>query len=202
MIDLSSYTSIQSNLFVRIEVDYYKDSPTATPREEILRFSDFKYPIVVYGEPYLGLGRLMGITDTRSEIRASSGELTITISGIPNTSIFEIVNSKIKGAPVVVTRVLFDPQTNQLLDIPGNPLAKYRGFVNNYSLQEDYDQSTRSSTNTLVLICASSIDVLANKFSGRRTNPYSQKKYFPNDISMDRVPTLENATFNFGAPPQ
>jgi len=202
MIDLSSYTSIQSNLFVRIQVDYYKDSPNATPRQEILRFSDFKYPIEVNGEVYQALGGLMGITDTRSEIRASSGELTITISGIPNTSIYEIVNSRIKGSPVMVTRVLFDPATNQMLNIPGNPLAKYRGFVNNYSLQEDYDVRSRTSTNTIVLTCASAIDVLANKVSGRKTNPYSQRKFFPNDLSMNRVPTLENATFNFGAPKQ
>jgi len=95
---------------------------------------------------------------------------------------------------------LFDPVTNTPLEIEGNPLARFRGFVNNYSLQEDYDNSTRTSTNTLVLVCSSSLDVLSNKVNGRKTNPYSQKRFYPDDLSMDRVPTLENATFDFGAP--
>jgi hypothetical protein len=81
-------------------------------------------------------------------------------------------------------------------------LTKYRGFVNNYSLQEDFDIVSRTSTNSIILICNSAVDVLQNKFTGRKTNPESQKKFFPNDVSMDRVPTLENATFDFGGPTQ
>lgn len=200
MIDLTSYSSIQSNLFVRIHVAEYKVNPGDAYQDVVLKFSDKRGTFLLDGEEYIGLGSLMGITSTSSEIRASSGELTITISGIPNTSIFEIVNSKIKGCPVRISRVLFDPVTGEQLDIEGNPLARFRGFVNNFSLEETWDFNTRTSSNTITLICASSIDVLSNKFAGRKTNPYSEKKYFPSDLSMDRVPTLENATFDFGAP--
>jgi len=198
--NLTQYKAIQSNLFVRIQVDYYKETAESEPIQEVLRFSDNIQPYTLDGEEYLGLGKLVGITSTNSELRASSGDLTITISGIPNSSIYEIVNSKIKGCPVRITRVLFNPATGLPLNIAGNPLARYRGFVNNYSLQEDWDQNTRTSSNTIVLVCASSIDVLSNKVGGRKTNPYSMKRFYPNDLSFDRVPTLENTTFNFGAP--
>lgn len=200
MINLSPYTSIQSNLFVRIEVDYYKATPASSPTTQILRFSDRRQAYTINSEEYIGLGNLMGITGTTSEIRTSSGELTITISGIPNSAISEIVNSRIKGCPVRIYRVIFDPITNVALAIPDNPLLRYRGFVNNYALNEDHDIMTRTSTNTITLVCASAIDVLQNKFSGRQTNPTSQKRFFPSDTAMDRVPNLENATFNFGAP--
>ena len=200
MIDLSSYTSIQSNLFVRIEVDYYKDSPTATPTSTVLRFSDRLQSYTLDNEVYLGLGRLMGVSSTASEIRSSSSDLSITISGIPNSSIAEIVNSRIKGCPVRISRVLFDPVTNAALNIPGNPLARFRGFINNYTLSEEYDIATRTSSNTIVLVCASAVDVLSNKIAGRKTNPQSQKRFYPNDVSMDKVPNLENASFDFGAP--
>jgi hypothetical protein len=101
---------------------------------------------------------------------------------------------------VRIYRALFNAATGAYLDIEGNPLGRFRGFVNNYSLNEELDNTNKTATNTLVLTCASAANVLQNKIAGRRTNPESQKRYYPTDISMDRVPNLENATFNFGAP--
>jgi hypothetical protein len=197
---LNDYKAIENHLFVRVEVEYYKSSPSATPTSTVLTFSDLRAPFVINGETYIGLGNLLGITSSSSELRTSNGELSISISGIPNASIYEIVNSRIKGCPVRIYRGLFDPVNGTLLNVDNNVLARYRGFVNNYSLQEDYDIQAKTSSNTIVLICNSAIDVLQNKVTGRTTSPASQKKFYPNDISMDRVPNLENATFNFGAP--
>lgn len=199
-INLQSYKSIQSNLFVRIQIDEYSDTAGGPYAPEVLRFSDLNTTFEINGESYVGAGNFMGITSTSSEIRASGGEITISLSGIPNTSIAEIVNSKIKGAPVRVYRAFFNAATGAFLNITGNPAGRYRGFINNYSLNEEYDPVTKTSSNTLVLVCSSAVEVLSNKINGRRTNPESQKRLYPNDLSMDRVPTLENATFNFGAP--
>lgn len=199
-INLVPYSSVQSNLFIRIQVDKYRTTPTGAFTQEVLRFSDLNASFTINGETYLGLGNFMSVTDSRSELRVSSGELTISLSGIPNSSIAEIVNSKIKGSPVRIYRAFFNAATGAFLDIPGNPLGRYRGFVNNFALQEEYNPDTRTSSNTLALICASSVDVLSNKVAGRKTNPSSQKKFYPNDLSMDRVPNLENATFDFGVP--
>lgn len=200
ILDLQNYESIKTHLFVRIEVSYYKASEGSAPVSQILTFSDYNLPYVINGETYLGMGKLMGLSASTSEIRTSSGEFNITLSGIPNSSVYEIVNSRIKGCPVRIYRVLFDPVTNEKIDIPGNPMAKYRGFVNNYSLQEEYDSQSRTSSNSILLVCNSAIDVLQNKVTGRKTNPASQKKFYSSDLCMDRVPTLENATFDFGKP--
>jgi hypothetical protein len=35
--------------------------------------------------------------------------------------------------------------------------------------------------------------------SGRKTNSESQRKFFPNDVSMDKVTALESSYFDFGA---
>ena len=99
-----------------------------------------------------------------------------------------------------VYRLFSNPSTGAVLSIAGNPAGRFRGYVNNYSLQEEWDNQTRTATNTIVLQCASSVDVLNNKIAGRKTNPESQKRFYPTDVSFDRVPNLENATFNFGAP--
>lgn len=193
------YASIESNLFVRIAVDYYKATSASSPTSTVLRFSDRLFPTTINSESYTGVGRLMSITASASELRASSGDLTITLSGIPNSSIYEIINSRIKGSSVTIYRAVFNTATNALISISGNPMTRFKGYINNLALEEDYDVDARQSTNTLVLSCSSIVDLFDNKISGRRTNPSSQKKFYPSDISMDKVPNLENSFFDFGA---
>lgn len=185
-IDLSSYSSVASHLFVKII------------STETLLFSDRHESTVIEGDTYLGLGNLMGITSSTNELRASNAETTITISGIPNTSITQILNLKLKGSEVKIYRGFFNATTNALLSISGNPMGRFQGFVNNMSLSEDYDVESRTSSNTLSIQCSSVVEVLSNKIAGRRTNPSSQNQFFPNDRSMDRVPAVENAYIDFG----
>jgi len=199
-INLSSYTAIETGLFVRIEVDYYKTSAGATPTSTVLRFSDYRGTVTIDGESYVGLGRLLNITPTVSELRGTTGSVTVTISGIPNTSIAEIVNSRMKGCPIKIYRVVFDPVTGTQLAITGNPAGRFFGIVSNYTLEEDYSVDERRSTNTIAMICTSNMEFLDNKVTGRKTNPSSMKQFYPSDVSFDRVPSLVGANFNFGAP--
>jgi len=198
MINLTSYSSVQSNLFVRLEIEEYRTSPSGAYTSQVLRFSDRLGNHDIEGETYIGLGNLMGVTAVNSELRVSGNEMTVSLSGIPNTSIAEVLYSKIKGSNIKIWRALFNASTGEFLNIADNPVGRFQGFVNNFALTEEFDVENRSSSNTLVLTCSSVVDVLANKIAGRRTNPSSQNRFFPNDRSMDRVPTIENAYFDFG----
>lgn len=188
--DLSSYNKIETGLFVQISAG----------DGTVLRFSDYNTVVTIGGYEYIGLGKFVSITTSTSELKTSSGSITIGLSGIPNTSISEIQNMKIKGAQVIVLRVFFDPVTGSVLSIAGNPVGRFFGIVNNYSLDEEFDADTRTSSNTISLICSSVTEVLTNKIAGRKTNPSSFKTFYPNDVSMDRVPNLVGANFDFGAP--
>ena len=188
--------AVRSHLFVKIEVSYYKDTPSAIPGPKNLLFSDYKQTYIINNESYTGVGNLLQISSSSSELRTSSGELTIVLSGIPNSAIYEIVNSRIKGCPVTIYRAILDPISSNTIEV----MNRYRGFVNNYSLQEDYDNQTRISTNSILLVCNSAIDVLQNKISGRKTSATSQKRFYPDDTCFDRVTALENTSFNFGSP--
>lgn len=199
-INLNSYRAIETGLFVRIEVDYYKAAVGDTPTSTVLRFSDYRGTVSIDGESYQGLGKLLNISATTSELKGSTSSVTISISGIPNTSISEIINSRMKGCPIKIYRMVFDPVTGNKLNISGNPAGRFFGIVNNYSLEEDYNLETRTSTNTISMICSSNMEFLQNKISGRKTNPESMKRFYPTDVSMDRVPNLVGANFNFGAP--
>jgi hypothetical protein len=188
-IDLSSYPSIQTNLFVRLEIPGY----------QILTFSDYHTSITFSGTTYQGLGQLLEITNTTNSLRATSEELSMTISGIPTGNISSVLNYKIKGSKLDVYRAFFNPTTGILLNIQGNPAGKFKGIINNYNISDELnDRSTGKLS--IVFSATGIVEQLNNKVTGRRTNPIDEKLYFPNDRSMDRVPGLANSNFNFGAP--
>lgn len=189
VLNLNSYYSIQSNLFVKV-----------TLSSSTLLFSDKLESTVIAGDTYVGLGKLLAISGSNSELRSSSQELTISISGVPDSSITDIINSEIKGSPVIIRRGLFNASSGAFLSaVTGNPIIRFTGYVNNLSFEEDYDIDTKTSSNTMVLTCASNVDILNNKVQGRKTNSESQRKYFPTDLSMERVSALESSYFDFGA---
>jgi hypothetical protein len=189
-IDLSSYSSIQTNLFVRIDIPGY----------EVLRFSDYHKAFTISGESYSALGQLVAVTNTTSNLRATPEELSVSISGIPSANITAILTTKIKGSNIRVYRTFFDPVTGVALDIAGNPAGKFNGIVSNFEIADDLDIGGDTGTITLVLTCTSVVELLNNKVSGRRTNPIDQDQFYPNDKSFDRVPALAKSNFNFGAP--
>lgn len=189
-VDLSSYSSIASGLFVKISI-----LPSTT-----WLFSDWNGTVVIAGNSYTGVGRLLNITPSESELRPSNSGVTITLSGIPNSSISEVLNAKVKGASVEIRRGVFNATTGVLLPISGNPVGRFFGTITNFGLQEEYDIDQRTATNTIILECAGKVEVLQNKIAGRRTNPNDQKKFYPSDIAMDRVPGLIKSIIDFGSP--
>jgi hypothetical protein len=188
-IDLQNQHHTQTALFVKMTVPDYA----------VLKFSNYNRDVVIEGNTYTALGNLLGVTDTSTNLRVTPGNLSITISGIPNTSITDILNNRIKGSDIEIWRVFFDVITGQPLLIDGNPLGRFKGIVSNYSIQETWDPGSQLVSNTIMLTCSSTIDVLNNKISGRSTNSNDQKYYYPTDLSMDRVAALANSNFNFGA---
>jgi hypothetical protein len=164
-----------------------------------LKFSDFSIPYTINSESYTALGQLLSISDSSSELRATPQEVTIQISGIPNTNVTDIINNPVKGSSIKIYRAFFDPSTGQLLSISGNPAQKFQGIVSNYDVSDELDMGSLIGTVTVTLTCTNVVELLNNKIAGRRTNTVDQKTYYPSDISMDRVYALVNSNFNFGA---
>lgn len=189
-INLSAYRNIQTNLFVKLDIPGY----------QILTFSDLHKSISFGGTSYTGLGQLLAITNTTSNLRASPEDVSVTISGIPTTNIADILNNKIKGSSIKIYRGFFNPSTGDLLNIAGNPAGKFQGVVSNFDITDDLEMGSDTGTISLTLTCTSVVELLNNKITGRRTNPIDQNIFYPNDTAMDRVPSLAKSNFNFGAP--
>jgi len=187
-----SRTSIRSHTFIQIVLDESNE----------LTFSDYYKDYTIDGIDFTGLGSLLSLTNQPSEIRASGQEISITVSGIPNSSLQDVLDNNYRGSEVVIYNGIFDHQTGNLLTSVGvtNPAQIFRGVVTNWGLQEDFSNPELTSSNTIIFTVASEVGLLSNKVSGRRTNPTDQRRFYPNDPSMDRVPNLLRSNFNFGAP--
>lgn len=182
MIDYRSYTSLSSSLFIKWVI----------PNFETALISDYHSNYTIAGDVYTNIGRLLAVTSPVSELKTSPSEITISLSGIPTNSVSDILSKQIKGSSIQVTRVFFDAVTNAEI----NALLKFKGIVTNYDISDDVDVAAQIATTTITLTCASIVEVLSKKISGRRTNPMD----FADESSMSRVQALANSNFNFGAP--
>lgn len=184
-INLSAYTAIQTNLFVRLDIPAYS----------VLTFSDYHKSFTIAGQAYTGLGSLMSVSNTEDSLRASPSDISVSISGIPAGNVSDIINNRIKGSDCKIFRGFFDVTTGELLAIGGNPAGKFQGIVSNYDIQDDLDMGASLGTVTLTLIITSIVEMLQDKVTGRRTN---SADFASGD--MARVSALQNANFQFGAP--
>lgn len=189
-LNLTAYDSIQTNLFVKIVIPSY-----AT-----LTFSDYHRSITIDSVNYTGLGQLLSVSDTNASLRAAPQEATIAISGIPSQNITDILNNKLVGSDVRITRGIFDVNTGALISaIAGNPVGKFVGVINNFDITDDLEQGSATGTITITMTCTSVVEQLENKIIGRRTNPIDQKALYATDECFDRVPALAKSNYNFGA---
>jgi hypothetical protein len=185
-LDLSSYTSIQSNLFVKMDVPGY----------QVLTFTDYHKDYTIGSDTYQSLGELLNITTTTDELRATPKEVGISISGVPSSNVSEILDNRIKGSSVTVKRGLFDVTTGELIVMSGNPAPKFEGIVSNFDIANDLDMGSDTGSITITLNITNIVELLNNKVNGRRTNPID----FPAQELMSRVSALAKSNFNFGAP--
>jgi hypothetical protein len=185
-VDLSAYDSIQTNLFVKLDIPDY----------DVLTFSDYHKDYTILGTVYQGLGELLAVTATVNNLRAAPDEITVSIAGIPSANITDIIGNKVKGSSLRVYRGFFDPVTGELLSIAGNPAGKFQGIVSNYNISDELDMGSSTGSIVLTLTVTSVVSQLENKLSGRRTNPAD----FATESSMNRVSALAKSNFNFGAP--
>jgi len=190
MIDLNGYQAIQTAQFCRVDVPGYA----------VLRFSDFQLPYIISGETYQPLGKLLSMSSTTSNLRAVSGDMSITISGIPNSSIAEFLDNRIRGSEVSIYRGLFSAATGQALAITGNPFGRFQGIVSNYLVEEQFSSQDQTATSTITMQCTSVQELLSNRIAGRATNGADQTRFYPTDQSMDRVISLTRSNLNWGAP--
>ena len=168
----------------------------------VYTFCNAAAPVTVDGISFTNLGALLSVGDVQRDIRSTSDDMTIALTGIDPTNVGIILGNDIKGSLVEVWRGFLDSD-NQIITTPTQQFFKrYQGIINNVSITENFDTNMRTRIATCSISCSSMRRVLENRLSGIKTNTSSWQTFFSGDTSMDRVATIANTYFDFGKPPQ
>ena len=164
-------------------------------------FCNAAAPITVDGITFTNLGSLLQLSDIKRDIKANSSDLSISLTGVDGTNVSIVLGSDIKGSRIEVWRGFMD-SNNQIITTPTLQFFKrYQGIVSNYSITENWNEQIRSRVATVGLSCASFRTILENRVGGVRTTPKIWQAFYPNDNSMNRVPSIAGSYFDFGGEP-
>jgi len=168
----------------------------------VYTFCNAAAPITVGGITFANLGALLNVGDVQRDMRSTSDDMTIALTGIDPTNIGIILGNDIKGSLVEVWRGFFDAD-NQIITTPTTQFFKrYQGIINSVSITEDFNSELRTRIATCSIACSSMRRILENRLGGVKTNQSSWQFLYPGDASMNRVATIANTYFDFGKPPQ
>lgn len=161
----------------------------------VLTFSSSYKSETINGNVYDPLGGLLAVGAQNRNLRVTSGETTIALSGIDGNNIYNVLATKIRGSEVEVLRGFY--HANMVL---ANTYNRFKGIVTSYGISEDREGLDDNFT---VSIGASSYKtVLENRIAGRKTNKESWRFFDSNDSSMDQVYAISGVSFDFGQTPK
>ena len=179
----------------------YAEFVKLTTPDAVYTFCNAAAPITVNSIVFVGLGSLLGIGEIQQDIKASSYDLKLMLTGIDPNNIAIILGSDIKGSTVEIWRGFLDAN-NQIITTPTQQFFKrYQGIVSNFAVNEEYNEQLRTRVATAIASCSSMRFVLENRVTGIRTNKGSWQFFYPADTSMNRVPVIASTYFDFGKPP-
>ena len=153
-------------------------------------------PITIDGNNYNQLGYFLQAGSLQDDLKSNNNDMQISLSGVPNTLVNIILGTPVKGGKIVIKRGFFDTNTDEI--ISGQVYTRYTGIITNFNVEEQNDPFSGDRTHTVVLSCASLNQLLENKVMGQRTNGSDRKRFYPGDISFDRVKDLQGISFDFG----
>ncbi len=168
----------------------------------IYTFCNAAAPITVSGITFSNLGALLSVGDVQRDIKATSDDMAIQLTGINPSNVALILSNDIKGSLVEVWRGFFD-SNNQIITTPTTQFFKrYQGIINSVSITEDFNTDARTRVATCSISCSSMRRVLENRLSGVKTNQNNWQFIYSGDTSMNRVSEISNTFFDFGSPPK
>ena len=166
-----------------------------TANNNVYTFSSSYQSETIDGQTYTPLGGLLGIGIQQRDIRVTSADTSISLSGIDGNNMAVVLGSKIRGSEVEIIRGFYN--NNYILS---NTAQRFTGIVTSYNISEE--RQDNDDNFTITLNASSFKSVLENRIAGRKTNSESWKEFNPTDTSMDRVPSIADKQFDFGQAPK
>jgi len=188
--------SIRHSEFVKLSIGPL-GSPTA-----VYSYCNAGGPVTVNGTTFSNLGSLMSVGDVQRDIKSTSDDMAISLTGLNPANVSIILSANIKGSIIEIWRGFLD-SNNQIITSPTTQFFKrYQGIISNVSITEEFNEELRMRIATCSISCSSMRRILENRISGVKTNQKSWQEFYPNDTSMNRVAEIQSTYFDFGAKPQ
>lgn len=162
----------------------------------VYTFSSAYKPETINGTTYTPLGGLLAVGVQNRDLRVTSADTSISLSGIDGNNIQIVLDSqgKIRGSEIQVLRGFYN--NNYILS---NTYNRFTGIVTSYNISED--RQDRDDNFTVTLNASSYKTVLENRVAGRKTNKSSWQEFDSTDSSMNNVYSIAGQNFDFGKPP-
>jgi hypothetical protein len=150
---------------------------------------------VIDGTNYLALGGLLAVGTQPRDLRVTSADTSIVLSGVSGNSIPIVLGTKIKGSKLEILRGFYD--SNYILT---NTYPRFTGIITSYGISEDLETNFNDPTDdfTVTVNASSYKTVLENRVAGRKTNKSSWQVFNSTDSSMNNVYSIADQTFDFG----
>ncbi len=216
-----------SNLTSGLFVDWYIPNYSAGTKVAFtFRFSDWNRYIEFDNNPlplgslgsvgYAPLQRLLSISPSKNQVSPGTDSLSITLNAYESGTYSDmdwLRKSRIEGSEITVKRALFGEDGNLITLTGGNPIGRFKGFVETFAVNDTYDIVTGKSDTVINLEVAAYTSYLKKKITGRKTaNPYKgawldgYSEIVPGlkspnlvfDSSMSSVAKLSNTKFAWG----
>lgn len=171
------------------------------PTQNTYTFCNAAAAVTVDGITFSGMGSLLGIGQVERNIKSTSTDMMLSLTGINPENIAIILSANIKGSTVEIWRGFLD-SNNQIITTPTQQFFKrYQGIINNVSITEEWNDQLRSRIATCSVSCTSMKRVLESYIAACKTNKTLWQMRYANDTSMDRVDAISSTYFDFGKPP-
>jgi hypothetical protein len=148
----------------------------------------------INGVSYTPLGGLLAVGVQQRDIRVTSADTSISLSGIAGNNIQLVLDNTIKGSKLEIIRGFYD--NNFVLTSNAH---RFTGIVTSYNISEERQE--KDDNFTVTLNASSYKAVLSNRTAGRRTNMQSWQVTNPTDSSMNNVYSIADTQFDFGKKP-
>jgi hypothetical protein len=150
----------------------------------------------INGQRYTPVGGLLQIGQQNRDLRATSADTTISLSGLDPDNIYLVLGEPIRGSEVEIYRGFYN--NNYQL---GNVVKRFTGIVTSYNVSEEFNNDANMDLFSVSISCSSYKVVLENNVGGRRTNQDTWDYWYAGaDTSMANVSKLNGAYFDFGVP--
>lgn len=151
--------------------------------------------------PFSAVGTLLQVGDVQRDIKSTSNDTSISLTGIDTAMLGFVLGNTVKGSYIQMWHGFFD--TNGALITTGGTGGLYQffsGYITSFSIQENWMEEARSFVGTIQIGASSTQLILQNTDAGRYTNDDSWQFFNPGDTSMNRVSFIETIAYQFGKP--